>query len=565
MLHLVGVLNKVDHLKAIISKNSRAYDTWAHAPLLSYPDNTSIIYVLDSGINLSHPEFNNSNISVLNDINENPNHGTQITSLIVGDTLGVAPTACVKFVGIKSEYDLQNAFELILADRKHNLDKLGIVLCAFQVTNNLIPSQIQNTYNSVKEHNSIIITSCGNSGKDDKWFFPATDTDSIVVGSHDVNGLISQFNSMSEHETPDVFAPGRKIRSASETGYTETSGTSNSAAIVAGCLSYYATASDPVLAFNNNLNDRVLCWKYSEFKHHRAQSCFIGVRSPTNILKCIPANQIGTITTDFDNVVTLFQDYNSDTAALSLKESCINAIKSIKHDSIIVPLSGGIDSEIVALTCLAAKKQFTPLIMRYIGVDGNILNDHDFVYAEKFCSSHNLTPVYVNLDIITFYETGIYYKYAQEYYASSPQLCAHLWMMDQVDGFFIFPGDPVSVSNRGIITSQPFTYYCYDYYFYKNNRCGIARLLTHDSDIVRSSVKLNINNLPGRTKYNRKVTFYNTGGYDVTAREEKYTGFEKIKKYYNDKYNVLRYYDNRFRSLLIEFSPHTFNFIYTGL
>ena len=55
-------------------------------------------------------------------------------------------------------------------------------------------------------------------------------------------------------------------------------------------------------------------------------------------------------------------------------------------------LSGGIDSEVAAISFLNAGVPFTPLIIQY-EIDGEVYNDHDIKYAISFCKKHKIKPL----------------------------------------------------------------------------------------------------------------------------------------------------------------------------
>ena len=63
-----------------------------------------VVYLVDSGIDISHPQFVNANIQNLWSWDENftdvNGHGTAMASLIVGESLGVVPEAILKNVQI---------------------------------------------------------------------------------------------------------------------------------------------------------------------------------------------------------------------------------------------------------------------------------------------------------------------------------------------------------------------------------------------------------------------------------------------------------------------------------
>ena len=102
-------------------------------------------------------------------------------------------------------------------------------------------------------------------------------------------------------------------------------------------------------------------------------------------------------------------------------------------------LSGGIDSENIANIFLQCNINFTPVIVSYIH-DNKVLNDYDIAYAYKFCKTNNLTPLVIDIDIIDFYTSGTFRKYAFEYQCESPQFAPILYAFDKIDGNIIYSG-----------------------------------------------------------------------------------------------------------------------------
>ena len=59
---------------------------------------------------------------------------------------------------------------------------------------------------------------------------------------------------------------------------------------------------------------------------------------------------------------------------------------------LFLSLSGGIDSEVMAISFLNAGVPFTPLILKY-EIDGEVFNDFDIKYAINFCKKNKLKPL----------------------------------------------------------------------------------------------------------------------------------------------------------------------------
>jgi len=73
-------------------------------------------------------------------------------------------------------------------------------------------------------------------------------------------------------------------------------------------------------------------------------------------------------------------------------EECQNAARLIKekYQDVVVLMSGGLDSELVACAFLDAGIKFRPYFMKYFGHDGQLLNFYDWKYVQEFCNENDL-------------------------------------------------------------------------------------------------------------------------------------------------------------------------------
>jgi hypothetical protein len=217
----------------------------------------TIVYVLDSGVNISHPEFINSEIENLftfnNDYSDNHGHGTAIASVINGQNCGVS-NCTVKSVKIfdsntgTKQSDIINALESIYLDSIENPNKNKIVNCSWTIAKN---EYIESKLRFLMQRDIFIVCSAGNSGQVIDNVTPASMTDVITIGSFNDNLLPSDF---SNYSTPnaiftdsneinygklDGWAPGEKIYAATiDNGYALTAGTSIAAGIHSAVLAY---------------------------------------------------------------------------------------------------------------------------------------------------------------------------------------------------------------------------------------------------------------------------------------------------------------------------------------
>lgn len=122
----------------------------------------------------------------------------------------------------------------------------------------------------------------------------------------------------------------------------------------------------------------------------------------------------------------------SDEMNTNFLEACIEAAHYHKQQAdlvnrpIYVCMSGGLDSEITALSFKLAEIDFIPFIVDYKG-----LNDFDTAYAIVWCAENRITPMVHVLDLENFFETEMY-DYAKDSKVTSPQILTYQKVIDIV-------------------------------------------------------------------------------------------------------------------------------------
>lgn len=93
-------------------------------------------------------------------------------------------------------------------------------------------------------------------------------------------------------------------------------------------------------------------------------------------------------------------------------------------------LSGGIDSEFVALAMLDAGIQFIPVIFQWTNDSEQLLNIHDIYYALDFCESNNLSPIIRTINIDKLWQNPEFQSLAHLTNISSPQINTYVYMVE---------------------------------------------------------------------------------------------------------------------------------------
>lgn len=226
-------------------------------PVQSLPrrGSSAIVYVVDSGINSNHPEFQSSDIlnlfSFNNDFQDYHGHGTAIASILCGNTCSLSnPT--VKSVKILQDgtptyqSDLLAAFDSIMNDANQTTGKLHVVNLSWSISKN---TYIENKIRTLIESGIVVVAAAGNSGVAIANVTPASMPEVITVGAFDRNltpcnfsnytGPLYTTNGTTNYGAIDVWGPGEYIRAASiNGGYIYIAGTSFSCAIASAGLAY---------------------------------------------------------------------------------------------------------------------------------------------------------------------------------------------------------------------------------------------------------------------------------------------------------------------------------------
>lgn len=224
----------------------------------------------------------------------------------------------------------------------------------------------------------------------------------------------------------------------------------------------------------------------------------------------------------------------------------IHSLKS-NGQKLILCLSGGIDSECMARAFLEAGVPFEVVFLKF----QNRLNEYDIQTNVDFCIARNIPFKYIDLDIIDFFDSGKYFEIAMKYECQSPQLATHLWMLDQIDGVPCLSGNPIAPiwqKNRWFFVGLPGELHTtYFKYLMLNERAGVPWFFIYTPELIKSffhlpSMKPYLNQQIQSVEqytYEEKCKGYREAGFDVRPRHNKFTGFELVRDYYDQKYNTV--------------------------
>lgn len=231
----------------------------------SHTGTGKIVYLVDTGISVSHQEFAGRSISNLwsnfadddsvSNYDDSVGHGTSVASLIVGGNIGSAKDATLKNVkmfnsasGNITVGEIISGLDAVLSDHMSSQSDVKVVCLPWNVTKNaFVDAKIR----EMNASNMIVVAAAGNDGVDVNTVSPAGVDLILTVGSHNVDLEVTSFTNAPRQSVPafvnygaelDLFAMGVDITVADSTAddqYLTRSGTSLSAGIVAGIATHF--------------------------------------------------------------------------------------------------------------------------------------------------------------------------------------------------------------------------------------------------------------------------------------------------------------------------------------
>jgi hypothetical protein len=242
---------------------------------------------------------------------------------------------------------------------------------------------------------------------------------------------------------------------------------------------------------------------------------------------------------DFTNENKPFQKLSAIEAALYT----INQIVENYPAPYTLMCSGGHDSQAMMWAWHTSGIPFRVVSVKYIS-NGIWFNKHDLVVLEEFTKQYNINVTYLEFDIINFLEHELI-AISQLSDCSSPHLCTYMKMVDNITaGTIIFSGDVImkaTIPSYGArlqnhaISSLSYVLTGIHRYAEEANtekRKIISTFLMHTPELMHAAaipLKMHVND--GR--FDTKIQNYINNNFPIIKQLNKYTGFEKIKEYYD--------------------------------
>jgi hypothetical protein len=189
--------------------------------------------------------------------------------------------------------------------------------------------------------------------------------------------------------------------------------------------------------------------------------------------------------------------------------------------------SGGVDSQSMIWLWENSGVPYKVISFKYIH-DDVIYNSHDLDQLDEFSVKNNIPVTYKYFDPINFFENELL-SYATKFHCTSPQICTHMKLSENLsDGTVIFSGE---FGGHNIYT---YTIFGLKRYTDISKRCVVPFFYLHDAELAgvikRCDAATTID-----SGYLHKVASIHNAGIPVIPQIQKYTGFEKIKDFYDEQ------------------------------
>ena len=217
--------------------------------------------------------------------------------------------------------------------------------------------------------------------------------------------------------------------------------------------------------------------------------------------------------------------------------------------------SGGIDSQAMIYAWKKSNHPFKVYTFSY----NKTYNWHDIKTLPEFCKREDIEYTVIDVDYFKFLEEE-YDQIAKKYKCSSPQISMHIKMASYFnEGTCIYSGNMLSLQNSSLTCAIlglhrfsktlegksviPYFFLHLPELAYSLNQYGMD-LSDPDMDADSPASRNTRTRLPN---YHYKVDLYQKAGFSVIPQQQKFTGFEKYKDYYDDHVHILQNIKNRMK------------------
>lgn len=200
------------------------------------------VYVIDSGINIEHPQFEERAIRgmnlVLNEVGGDQNgHGTHVAGIVGSRTYGVSKNVTIVDVKALDRYGAGTLSHILAAleyvARDQGEDSLSVINMSLGAQRNTV---LNEAIRALEDMGVVVVAAAGNSNVNACKMSPASSRYAITVGAmNDTTGTMADFTNWGP--CVDIFTSGTNVQSlnALDTSMSQfLSGTSMAAPIISG-------------------------------------------------------------------------------------------------------------------------------------------------------------------------------------------------------------------------------------------------------------------------------------------------------------------------------------------
>ena len=244
-----------------------------------------------------------------------------------------------------------------------------------------------------------------------------------------------------------------------------------------------------------------------------------------------------------------------------IEEAKMAAVKVFEQFRNVPPtlcLSGGLDSECMALAFLEAKIPFRAATL----VFENGLNDHDTKHAIQLCRQKNIDHEIISLDVVKFFSENRHLKYLEPYACHLPEIAVQLHFLENLPDPLVWAGVAFRVFSKNkdpkIQAISEIEAVIYRY-LKSNNRIGVPNFNFYSVELAWSFFIQSLKKIDHIFEddhdpefYKEKLQFYLNCGFNPSldnSRIQKNHGFELTKAYFDSylKKNNLGTYQSVYR------------------
>lgn len=277
------------------------------------------------------------------------------------------------------------------------------------------------------------------------------------------------------------------------------------------------------------------------------------------------------VITDKDKSVILIKATKDDilrtieTDPNEIKQQLIDNCLSILGNNPAVCLSGGIDSQAMTNVWIESGVKFTPFTFKF----AHDLNKDEVEDAIKFAEKLNLNLEIIELDVIRFLQRENL-EFAKKYQLTSPQFSTHVKFLEKIKELG-YSGAAMGGNGLLIEESKVRFNYSHSQLFDIDNYSKISGfpivsnflgfdkefcilLAINSAKMVNLDLVTDINSFDKvqtqstqAIRYQNKVESYQNLGFYIQPQRYKKTGFEEIKRFYNELHGSFYSFETDFR------------------